>query len=140
MFVIRDLQALRDLGEKPSVDEFRRYLHAIKHATLVILSGRWWTSGQRLLRNPADDFRVLREMQAEWNPEPYAIAERIIEREGLSPSVADRIEAVLRQRLHELVVAADHGSREDYLGAYRRMRSSLVTVKRLRRTHLGVEL
>jgi hypothetical protein len=138
VWVIRNLQALRDLGEEPSVNEFRSYLRSIRgefgDPERQVVD--FW---KRLLRNPAHDFRVLRELEAEWDPEPYTVAERIIEQEGLSPSVPERIETVLRQRIHELVVAADRGTREEYLDAFKRTRQALVTAHRLRRTHFGVE-
>jgi hypothetical protein len=139
VFIIRDLQALRDLGEAPSVDEFRRYFRSVRldYGEPERRVVDYWT---RLLRNPAHQFRVVREQHAEWDPEPYTVAERIIQREGLSPSVHDRIEAGLCQRAHELVVAADRGTREEYVHAFRRMRWALETVRQLRRTHFGLEL
>ncbi len=139
VFVIRDLQALRDLGEAPSVDEFRQYLRSVRH-DFGDSERKMVDFWKRLLRNPAHQFRVIREQQAEWDSEPYRSVERIIEREGLSPSARDRIEATLHQRIHELVEAADQGSRDKYLHAWRAVRWSLESVHQLRRTHFGLEL
>lgn len=139
VFVIRDLQALRDLGEEPSVEEFRRYFRAIRH-DFGDRERKVVDIWKRLLRNPAHQFRVIREQHAELDPEPYTLAERILAEEGLTPSVPERIEAGLHQRAHDLVAAADRGTREEYDQAFRRLRWALETVRQLRRTHFGLEL
>jgi hypothetical protein len=138
VFVIRDLQALRDLGEEPSVDEFRHYVRSIRRE-FGVRERKMVDIWKRLIRNPAHQFRVIREQHAEWDPEPYTVAERIIEQEGLSPSVPDRIEAGLCQRAHDLVTAAERGTPEEYAHAFRRMRWALETVRQLRRTRFGLE-
>lgn len=137
--VIHDLQDLRDLGEEPTVEDFRRYLRSIRlefgerERKVVDI----W---KRLLRNPAHQFRVLRERHTEWNPNPYERAARIIDREHLPLTVAERIEAVLHQRIQHLVVAANRGTREDFDEAWCRVRSSMQAARRLRRMRFGVEL
>ena len=138
-FVIWDLQDLRDLGEEPTVDDFRRHLRSVRRdfgdpeRKVVDI----W---KRLLRNPEHRFRIVRERQTEWNPHPYEWAARIIDRERLPLSVADRIEGVLHQRIQSLVAAADQGTREDFDRAYTCVRSSMRAVRQLRRMRFGVEL
>jgi hypothetical protein len=138
-FVIWHLQDLRDLGEEPTVDEFRRHLRSVRRdfgdAEREVLD--IW---KRLLRNPDHRFRILRERQTEWNPQPYESAARIIERDRLLLSVADRIEGALHQRINSLVAAADQGTRGDFDRAYTYIRSSMRAVRRLRRMRFGVEL
>jgi hypothetical protein len=134
--VIHQLQDLRDLGEEPSVVEFREYLCSVR---------RYWGSRekevvkvwQRLLQNPGHDFRALRERVTEWRPEPYAVAEQLIEQHNLPISVPARLEAVLKRRAEELVAAADHGTRQDYDEASKRLRFARRSVAELRRRRFG---
>jgi hypothetical protein len=133
---IHGLQDLRDLGEEPSVVEFRNYLRTVRRhwgppeKQMV----DWW---KHLLANPGYSPRVLRERMTQWRPHPYARAEWLIEQHGLSLSVPARLEAVMMRRAEHLVAAADHGTRQEYTDAWKLLTLARVSVRELRRLRFG---
>jgi hypothetical protein len=74
VLVIYDLQDFRDLGEEPSVAEFRAYLKSVRlryENAEKRMCGIW----KKLLANPGHRFRVLHDRQAEWRAQPYYATE-----------------------------------------------------------------
>jgi hypothetical protein len=134
--VIHDLQDLRDLGEEPSVVEFREYLRTVRH--------QWGPREKKLvdvwkylLANPGHDFKILRERKTEWRPAPYRVAEQLVEQHKLSPSVPARLEAVIKRQAEQLVAAADQGTRREYEHAWNRLGLARRSVAELRRLRFG---
>jgi hypothetical protein len=136
VLVIHDLQDLRDLGEEPTVAEFRAYLRSVRRS---YGSGekRMCEIWKKLLANPGHRFRVVRERGAEWRAQPYSVAEQLISRVGLKTSVPERLAAVACRRVNELVAAADYGTRAEFDAAQKRLGHARGSIDRLRQLRFG---
>jgi hypothetical protein len=129
--LIRQLQSLYSIGERPSYERFKRYLAEIWAA---------WPSAQRrvrsiwkiILRDPYHRFRKARR-----GPPSFLFLRRVANEEGLTP-LEDRVEEVLAEAAAAYSeIAWSSPEVEEFLAARRELLRAIQTVRAVREARLG---